>query len=72
MPQDIFNKLSAKWISLTKTMEKDDVKCDVPYVEKGDPADTRLRMWAHFLLLLSRFSSNLILKCKDEVSYLFD
>ena len=46
-------------------MEKDEIKCDVPYVEKGDPADTRLRMWAHFLLLLSRFSSNLILKCKD-------
>ena len=53
MPQDIFNKFSAKWISLTKTMEKDEVECDVPYVEKGDPADTRLRMWAHFLLLLS-------------------
>ena len=29
-------------------MEKDEIKCDVPYVEKGDPADTRLRMWAHF------------------------
>lgn len=53
-------------------MEKDEVKCDVLYVEKGDFVDIRLCMWVYFLLFFFRFLSNFIFKCKDEVLYLFD